>query len=301
MTSRISYNGWKNCYLLTNGEMEMVVTADVGPRIARLGFKGGRNMFAEMSGEQGKCGEKKWKLRGGHRFWIAPERKPDTYEPDNACVKVVEIPGGIRTVQQTGVLTGVQKTMDITISSNGNEARILHTLTNRKRSSIVLAPWALTVMAPGGMAVIPLPEKISHTKRLSHNQEWSIWSYTDLRDPRWMLGSRYVFFRQDRKRPPSKLGIAHREGWVAYLYNRNMFVKRFKWLEGAVYPDGGVNFETFSNEDFLELESLGPLVTLSAGKSVTHEEIWELHRNVRACRSEADADKYARPLIARRK
>ena len=173
-----------------------------------------------------------------------------------------------------------------------------HTLTNEADRRSSLAPWALSVMALDGMAIIPLPEKIPHTERLTHNQEWSIWGYTDFSDPRWTLGSRYLLFRQDPSRGPNKLGIAHREGWVGYLLGEFLFVKRFAWKEGALYPDGGVNFETFSNEEFLEIESVGPLVTLEPGRSTSHEEKWELYRGIQPCESEADVCANVFPLVS---
>jgi len=207
------------------------------------------------------------------------------------------IPNGVRTIQPVGPLSGVRKTLDITLSPKRNDVRIVHTLTNKGRKTVRLAPWALSVMAQDGMAIIPLPKKIAHTARLTHVQEWSLWGYTDFADGRWTLGSRYLFFRQSRKLGPNKLGIAHWEGWVAYQLDGFLFVKRFARKDGATYPDGGCNFETFSNEDFLEIESLGPLVDLAPGKSVKHEETWSLHRQKRVVRSEKDVDKYVLPLL----
>lgn len=293
----VEFNGWDNCLRLANREVELIVTTDVGPRIVRFGFIGKRNVFAEIEGQQGGRGEKEWMIRGGHRLWVAPEEKPKTYEVDNGPVAYEKIPRGVRLLQKRGPLSGVVKTMDITLSPRSNRVKIVHTLANRGRKAVTLAPWALTVMAPGGTAVIPLPAKIPHTDRLTHNQEWSLWGYTDFTDPRWKLGSRYIFFRQDTRRGPNKLGMAHREGWVAYQLRGFLFVKRFERIEGAEYPDGGMNFETFSNEEMLEIESLGPLVTLKPGKSVTHEERWALHAGVPLCRSEGAVEETIKPLI----
>jgi hypothetical protein len=47
----------------------------------------------------------------------------------------------------------------------------------------------------------------------------------------------------------------------------------------------------------LEMESLGPLAELAPGKSVAHEETWQLFRGVKPCRTEKDADRFLRPLI----
>ena len=296
----VEYGGWKRNVRLTNGEIEVIVTQDVGPRAIRFGFVGGLNVFAEIKAQLGGTGEKEWLLRGGHRLWVAPEESPKTYELDNEAVAVEPIPNGIRTVQAAGPLSGIAKSIEITVSRNANEVVLLHILRNAGAKPADLAPWALSVMAPGGMAVIPLPKKIPHTERLTHNQVWSIWAYTDFGDPRWTLGSRYVFFRQDPNRGPNKLGIAQREGWVGYLLGDLLFVKRFGWIDGATYPDGGVNFETFSNQDFLEMESLGPMVTLAPGESVTHAEKWSLFRGVPASMTEADIDRNVLPLIAGR-
>jgi hypothetical protein len=292
----VEFNGWKNNVRLSNEQIEMIITRDVGPRIIRFGFIGGPNMFAEIEGQQGGSGEDEWLIRGGHRLWIAPEEKPKTYELDNGPIEIEEIPGGARTIQPVGTLSGIRKIMEITFSDTSNRVTIDHILENMSDRQVEGAPWALTAMALNGTAVIPLPDRIAHTDRLTHNQEWSLWGYTDFSDPRWTLGSRYILFRQDPKRGPNKLGIAHSEKWVAYVLSGNMFVKRFDRIEGACYPDGGMNFETFSNEEFLEVESLGVLTTLEPGATAKHREVWSLHRDVKLGESEEDIDTNVRAL-----
>lgn len=289
----VAYAGWKHNVRLANGEMELIVTQDVGPRIIRFGFIGGPNLFGEIRGQLGKNGEREWQIRGGHRLWVAPESKKRSCEPDNRPISIRDIPGGIQTFQKAGPL-GIEKSMKITLAPRGTAVKITHTLTNRNRTPFDLSVWSLTVMPRRGVAIIPLPAKISHTKRLTHNQNWSLWGYTDFSDPRWTLGSRYLQFRQDPARSANKLGIAQREGWAAYWLDKTLFVKKFKRIEGAAYPDGDVNFETFANEDILELESLGPMVTLKPGGSAQHEEIWTAFRNVPNCRTEADLDRHVR-------
>ena len=36
MVERFSYRGWNNAYKLSNGSVELIVTADVGPRILNV-------------------------------------------------------------------------------------------------------------------------------------------------------------------------------------------------------------------------------------------------------------------------
>src|SRR5918912_4599559 len=79
---KTSYAGWPNCYRVTNGEVELIVTTDVGPRVIRYAFVGGQNIFKEFKEQLGRSGEKEWQARGGHRIWISPEAVPESYALD---------------------------------------------------------------------------------------------------------------------------------------------------------------------------------------------------------------------------
>ncbi len=294
---KVKFNGW-NALRLANGQVELVITRDVGPRVVRFAFLGGKNVFAEIPEHQGGMHEKEWMNRGGHRFWIAPEAKPWSYELDNEPYESAEeIANGIRTKQAPGPVTKIAKQMEITLDPKEAKVSLCHTLTNCGATAVKCAPWALSVMGLNGQAIIPLPKRIPHTDRLTHNQSWSLWGYTDFSDSRWTLGGRYVFLRQDPKRSPTKLGLAHEEKWVGYQIEGNLFVKYFDFKPGAEYPDGGCSFETFSNEEILELESLGPLVELAPGASVEHRETWKLFKDIPMCKTEDEVDARVRPLV----
>ncbi len=293
----VPFGGWEHNARLTNGEVELIVTLDVGPRIIRYGFVDQMNVLKECPDQLGGMGENSWRIRGGHRLWAAPESAPFSYEADNDPVDYMEIDGGLRTIQHPGPVTGLRKIMDIRLVGAGNRVEVRHTLENTNDESIECASWALTVMTTEGEAFIPLPEKRPHGEYFLNNQNWSLWSFTDLSDPRWMLGPRYVRLRQDPDRGATKLGVMHREGWVAYLVKGFLFVKYIEWVEDMAYPDGGVNFETFSNESILELESLSPLVSLAPGASISHRETWNLHRDVPDCPTEDDVEKHIVSLV----
>jgi hypothetical protein len=69
------------------------------------------------------------------------------------------------------------------------------------------------------------------------------------------------------------------ETWGAYLLNGEVFVKCTKANPQASYPDYGCSFETFTNDELLELETLGPLARVAPGEWIEHEEKWGLYRN----------------------
>lgn len=283
----VEYKGWQNNLKLSNGTAELIITLDVGPRVIRYGFTGGANVFKEFSGQIGKSGEKDWQMRGGHRLWHAPEDLKRTYDLDNSPVAWKQLKdGSVRITQQVEPLTGIQKEMDITLDATSTAVRVVHRLRNTNLWDVELAPWGLSVMAPGGAEIIPLPPKTPHPQGLAPNQQMIIWPYTDLSDKRWTWGERYIVLRYDKKKGPTKIGLAHKLGWVGYLNGGVLFVKALPYTEGRCYPDNGCNFETFTNQDFLEVESLGPVARIAPGKSAEHVERWWLVKDVKADLSE---------------
>ncbi len=292
----IEYKGWKNNVRLRNGDIELIATLDVGPRIISYRLREGKNVFKEYADQLGKSGEKDWQIRGGHRLWIGPEDRTRTYALDNGPVQFKEVePGLVRLTPRADTEYGIQKEVDLKLPAHGSRVRVVHRLTNTGDKAARLAPWPVSVMAPGGIEIIPLPAKTPHpgspknarkAEDFGPNQVMVLWPYFDFKDPRWSFGNRYLTLRQD-KRGPTKLGLAHRLGWVGYLNGGTLFVKRFRYEEGKTYPDRGCSYETFTNEDMLEMESLGPLVRLAPGAKVEMVEEWELFKEVPAFTDEA--------------
>jgi hypothetical protein len=303
----VEYRGWPNNVVLTNGRVELVATLDVGPRVIAYRRPGGFNVLKNYDAMMGGAGEAEWQIRGGHRFWLAPEDLTRTYFPDNRPVKHEAL--GERAVRLTPPPEdeyGVQKEMTLRLADVGTRVDVTLTVTNVGTTATDLAPWGPTVLAPGGVEIIPLPPKAPHPGHPSNakspadfgpNQSLILWPYFDFADPRWTFGSRYLFLRQDPARGPTKIGLAHREGWVGYLNRGTLFVKRFDYREGAVYPDGGTRYQTFSNEDMLEMETCGELVTLPPGGSAELHESWELFDGLPDVTSEDDVDRVIRPLV----
>jgi hypothetical protein len=309
--NKVEAGGWKNNLLLSNGSVELIATLDVGPRIISYrpvsGPNVGPNVFKNYAEQMGKTGEREWMIRGGHRLWAGPEDTTRTYFPDNGPVKYEEKDGWVRLLPPPETEYGIQKEIALRLEPTGTKVTVRHRITNVGDKETALAPWALSVMAPGGVEIIPLPAKRPHpgaaknaksAEDFAPNQLMVMWPFFDFADPRWHFGGKYITLRQDARRGPTKIGLAHRLGWVGYLNNHILFVKRFDYQKGQPYPDHGCNFETFTNEDMLEAESLGPVVRLAPGKAVEHTERWELFTDVPDFKNEAGIDENILPKVA---
>ena len=130
---KTNYKGWPNSYRVSNGEIELIVTGDVGPRVIRFGFVGGQNLFKEFPEQLGRSGEEKFQLRGGDRVWKAPEDPVATWAPDN--VPVVRIRGDTWpwpiAREPIEPLTNLQKEIEITMAPSGTGVTVSHRITNR--------------------------------------------------------------------------------------------------------------------------------------------------------------------------
>ncbi len=117
-------------------------------------------------------------------------------------------------------------------------------------------------------------------------------------DPRWTWGKKYIQLRQDpQAKTDQKVGIMNKQGWAAYTLGKDVFVKRFKYEPHSNYADYGCNTELFTNAAMLEVESLGPLKTISpGGYAVSHAEQWFLFK-AEIGTSESSIDANLLPLI----
>jgi hypothetical protein len=297
---KIAYGGWPNCHRVSNGEVELIVTADVGPRVIRYGFVGGQNLFKEFADQMGKSGETTWQIRGGHRLWIGPEDAKYTYGLDNGPVTVTASENGMITATQpTEPETGLQKEMVIHMAPTGSRVGVEHRITNRNLLPVEFAPWAPTVMAPGGIGITGYPPRGTHPEMLAPTNPLVMWAYTDLSDPRWIFMKKYLALRQDPKATsPQKIGLFNPRTFGAYLLRNELFLKQYAAEPDRVYPEFFCSFQTFTNADFLELETFGPFAKLLPGQTVSLIENWSLHKDVHIQHwTDAEVDRVLLPLL----
>ena len=302
MIQEIAYAGWKRNLRIQGPTTELVITLDIGPRIIRYAFREGRNVFVELEGQMGGAGENEWMIRGGHRFWTAPEGG-HSYALDNGPVTWKEVgPAAVEIFQPTDKKFGFKKTMRVEMLAN-ELVRVTHLLANESEAALDITPWALSAMAPGGVALIPQPELDLHPSEFPDgrsvkdeeflpNREMVLWPFTDLTDGRFAFSSNFLRVTYLPEMLATKLGLKLATGWVGYQNGDVVFAKHFTYDPAQPYPDRGCNFEIFTNMQIVELESLAPLVPLAPGATCTHIEHWTLANPKADLRGEKAAVKF---------
>jgi len=272
---RIVYREWPEAYRCAAGPLELVVVATVGPRILSLSFQGGDNLLYEDATD---FRVESWRLYGGHRLSIAPESEA-SYAPDNAPCDVESSANRLRL--HTPVLDGLIRGLEIRpagslspvgragLFSSPPEFVLRHFLRNVGPTCRCIAPWAITCVPPEGQVVVPEP-----------TQPPRFWSppdrrYADAASPQWRDADDHFLVAPNGAR--GKVGLAAPRGWLALLRSdTTLVVSGPKRIAGGAYPDGGCNVEVFTCADYLELETLGELITLPPGDEVIHEQHWQV-------------------------
>ncbi len=280
----ITYKNFGKCVSISNGLIQTLVTVDVGPRIISFqAIHGTEMLFQDLERQflwdnkeiKEKYGEDSsfW-LYGGHRLRIAPEKMPDSYQPDNEPVVYTLLSDGVR-FSAYQKENKIQLSFEIIMSGDSQNMMVVHCAQNCTQESQRISLWGITALQAGGLLIVPQNEKYDLFS--GPNRTFSLWPYSDLKDSRLWIGNRYMTWEErEPSKNPFKIGMNNQSGWAAYLLNQYAFVKRFVYNQQAVYPDSGSSLEIFSRNGLLELESLSPFYQLAPNEEVRHVENWSV-------------------------
>jgi len=252
------------------GPYRLSVATGFGPRVLGMRLGAGPEIFANLSPEVviDLPGSGTYTFRGGHRLWASPEIPGVTYAPDDEPCRVVSEEDDVVIIGPTD-RAGLTKSIAIHLA--GDRLVVDHTLGNAGTASREVGPWAITQLRLGGVALVPTGSPVADGPQASHSL--ILWPYTDLSDPRlsWRLGSLVV---EAKAGPPLKLGVGPAPSRLGYLIDGHVFIKELPPSGPGVYPDRGAAAQIYLNEDFCELESVGPVSALEPGASISHREVW---------------------------
>ena len=277
------YKNFGKCLVMSNDTVTLKVTVDVGPRVIYYALNGCENVLNEDTARSTLRDSdelhsffgtsENWYIYGGHRLWSSPESFPESYTPDNSPVHYEINGNSVTFTPDPRTKVGEQHIMTVTVSESGSAVTVDHTIENISDHDLTLSPWCMTVGEGGGTLIIP--QSREHTGLLS-NRRLVIWEYTDINDERVFIGNRYITLRQTGRQRKFKIGLNNTEGWCTYAVKGQAFTKRFSFDDKALYPDHGCNFETFTDEYIIEIETLGALKTLAPGEKNEFRENWSL-------------------------
>lgn len=253
---------------IENDFLRLDYLTTTGPRIVGLYARGvDGNLLAETPDVHWATPHGEFYLRGGHRLWTAPEDSFYTCPEDG--VSVFEEKGEV-VLSSPIDASGLKK--EITFRLDKNRVHLTHRITWHGDQPITFAPWTITQLQLGSMAILPL----STAEGLTPNRNLVFWPYSQIQDERFELHDDMILLHGQPTEQAFKIGNFNKHGWIACITGKALFVKRFSFSESHHYPDLGCNVEAYVKDVCIELETLGALATLNPKESVTYEETWEV-------------------------
>jgi len=269
------YKNYGKCICLENDKIRLIATTEVGPRIIFFGLCNGNNVLFEDIDRNFYILNRNygvWYAYGGHRIWCAPEKIPETYFPDNSKIAV-------KFKNNTLTLTAEKTTFDKQFSlvckmSDDYCVEIENRISNCSSKPAKFAPWSVTGLAAGGTEIIPL---CCDDKGFLPNRTMSLWSYSEINDPRFTLTDKYAILKQKTSiAKPFKVGFNVTAKQIAYILDKQIFKVYFDDYRKVNYPDFCCNFESYTNNLFLECEFLGEEREYHPSETAVLAEKWEI-------------------------
>ncbi|WP_208821785.1 hypothetical protein [Tolypothrix sp. PCC 7910] len=298
--TKTNYQGWKDSWVLSNGEVEAVIVPAIG-RVMQFRFKGEENTFwenAKIAGKAPNPAAKEWENFGGDKTWPAPQS-----DWEKITGRGWPPPLGFDSFDSGSIQSQVK----------GNEVTLIYPvdpfygIRTYRRINLDAKKAVMTIST-------------TFEKVKGQPKDVSVWVITQLREPVAVyaaLPQPSIFpegYNKQSEELPANLKVengiisltrdpkkSHKIGcdassllWVGEKVAVRMDSPR---IAGVSYPDQESSAEIFTSADpdaFIELEFLSPLKNLKVGQRMDLTTTYTLMR-----RKSAIADQEARMIFGR--
>ncbi|MCI6582456.1 MAG: hypothetical protein MSH15_10845 [Oscillospiraceae bacterium] len=274
-----NYKNYGKCACLETANILMMASLEFGPRIIYFGIKGEENILFEDTDRHFSLdvdGYGTWYTYGGHRLWRSPEIVPETYYPDNSPVNA-EFSDGVLKLTAEPTPFGTQYSIEVGFGED-ESLKVVNKILNCSGKPLRFAPWSITGLAAGGTEYIDLSTE--DTGYLP-NRAVVYWPYSKMKDERFDICDSKAVLRMDSSKSEAfKVGFNVVSGRAVYVKGNQTYTKLFDaYDKGAVYPDFGCNFETYTNGEFIECEVIGAQKDYAPGEYAQINETWIIKKN----------------------
>ncbi|MDP2137604.1 MAG: hypothetical protein Q8J74_07085 [Candidatus Didemnitutus sp.] len=265
---------------LRTRDFRLVAVTSNGPRIAFFGRPDGENLFHWAPGQHRRG---QWDLQGGHRLWTTrpgADESEETYHADSgACT--VEVAGrGFTVTAPVDAATRLQRGFRVR-APVANRVTVEHFVCNTGPMLWSGGLWALTCTAPRAATTYSAPLGDGSAWDYSTVVAFRTWGGghggVGFEDPQFST-ARDQFVLRPSGRENKRMLKADAGIMAMHDPERGtLFVKHAAYEPGSAYPLGtNLAFYVGPENFMVEMETMGPAVTLKPGATLHHTETWFL-------------------------
>ena len=241
-------------YTLSNGHLQMVIDAERGAKILSLKYD-----------DQEVISQSRWPESFGSTFWTSPQKEwnwPPVPEIDKQAYSVEKDGKVLRMTSGVSDRLKYRIRKEFSVDEKDGAFVITYSIINESNETRRVAPWEITrVKNEGGLIFFEAPAD-------------SIWpaglmNFTNAHGAAW-----YVADEAQQNRKVNADG----KGWLAYLANGLLLVKRFEDLDATQPAPGEAEVQVYVNrgKTYIELENQGPYSTLQPQQQLSWTVRWYL-------------------------
>lgn len=272
---------------LTTSALRLVAVHGFGPRLAWFGKPGGENLLLWDNVAKPKyfrqAPGKDWKLRGGHRLWVHAGNGCDeteaTYNNDDAPGSCTLLPDGFTVTSAIDPASRLQRSTTVRCLAD-DRLDIVHEITSTSDMLAGVGAWCLTCTVPGPQTryVVPLGDGSEwDSATITVFRCWAGHGTKSFREEQFELtDDAYVLTPRGRE---TKRMVRAPRGVIAMIdpARKFTFAIRTPFDSDAPLPCGA-NIATYIGPDsfMVEMETMGPFVSLKPGRSAIHRQEWRL-------------------------
>ncbi len=279
------YTGWDGSIFLHGKDPKVmaIIVPAVGGRIVHFGLDE-NNVLYEHLGTLGKtlANTKEWFWMGGYQCDIGPEIRGIPAHPIlwlGPCRSKTPRARTAVVLSEPDPTVGVAIEKEIELNADIGELSLKQTLRNTTNTPVSYCLWDRTQCNSGGFVLLPLDPQSRFPAG------WSIRQRTDGRfhyetnapaAPQARVMDGVLVLRAEE--PAVRVGTDSRAGWIAYAWERLLFIKYFRCFPDGPYTDGGNTTEAYVDDTVAEIDPLSPEKELQPGEVYSFPERWVLKR-----------------------
>ncbi len=280
----IVFDGFEAVQILT-AKARLVLVTSMGPRVAWFGAAKGRNLL--FWDERRKYKRKEWHLMGGHRVWAlrpGADESEESYMDDNAACEVSIRKNKVTATSPAHPAFALRKSIAVEVLDD-DTFQVTSGIHNDSPMLWSGGTWGLTATLPQRGVTYGVP--------LGDGSPWDM--VTLVVPKRWGGGNTSKVTDKGVKLTEdclvytpsgiiSKRAVGAPQGVIGMTDVKEglSFVKKHAYDPTRVYPmNANIAYYNGRGNFMVEMESMGPLVTVPPGASNFLEETWMLRKPVK--------------------
>jgi hypothetical protein len=248
--------------ILKQGELALRIDPEVGGRVASLMYRGKELLFTRDT--EGRGGNN-W----GSTFWLSPQTLwgwPPVANHDNAPYKILSLEANSVGMESRKAL-GARVCKQIRLSNTDPGSVTLDYVINAQEEFAQVAGWEVTRVPRSGLVFYPV-----HKHSLA-----TVMGAVDYR----LDTDNVVWIDLDKSEAlkEGKLNANGREGWLAWVEGRRVFIKVYEPVPGHSVAEGEGDVEVYLSgiASYVELEVQSAAQALNRGDQLRWQVQWLVH------------------------